>query len=83
MGADPPFEVMDGFVHRIWTSMDIDKVLMVRKGVFLVRFNNLLDKMTVVQRGFYFFDNKPFIVKSWNEGLTLDISSLQIIPIWV
>ena len=48
MGADPPFEVMDGFVHRIWKLMDIDKVLMVRKGVFLVRFNNLLDKMTVV-----------------------------------
>ena len=48
MGANPPFEVMDGFVHHIWKSMDIDKVLMFRKGVFLMRFNNLLDKMTVV-----------------------------------
>ena len=74
MGSNPPFEVMDGFVHRIWKSMDIDKVIMVRKWVFLVRFTNLLDKMTVVQRGVYFFVRKLFIVKAWNEGLALDIS---------
>ena len=64
MGSNPPFDVIDGFVHRIWKSMDIDKVIIVRKGVFLVRFTNLLDKMTVLHRGLYFFDMKPFIVKA-------------------
>jgi len=83
LGANPPFEVIDGYVHRIWKAMDINKVVMVRKGVFFVRFTNLFDKMTVVQRGVYFFDKKPFIVKAWNEGLILDTSSLQSLPIWV
>jgi len=63
--------------------MDIDKVVMVRKGVFLVRFCNLFDKMTVVQGGVYFFDKKSFIVKAWNEDLSLDTNSLQSLPIWV
>ncbi|KAJ8425192.1 hypothetical protein Cgig2_004314 [Carnegiea gigantea] len=28
MGSNPPFEVIDGFMDRIWKSMDIDKVIM-------------------------------------------------------
>jgi len=63
--------------------MDIDTVLVTRKGVHLVRFNNAHDKQVALRRGIYFFDKKPFIVKAWNEGLTLKISSLQSLPIWI
>ena len=70
-------------MHRIWATKAIDKVVMARKGVFQVRFTNLQDKRDVLQMRVYFFDKKSFIVKAWNEGLTLDISSLQSLPIWV
>ncbi|KAJ8441600.1 hypothetical protein Cgig2_023753 [Carnegiea gigantea] len=66
MGANPPVEVIEGYVHRIWASKDMDK-----------------DKMAVLQKGIYFFNRKPFIVKAWNEGLRVDIHALRSVPIWV
>jgi len=56
---------------------------LVRKGVYLVRFQNLNDQFTVVQKGAYFFDNKPFIVKPWNENMDLNTEELVSLPIRV
>lgn len=36
LGANPPFEVMKGFINRIWTKFEIKKNLLVKKGLFLV-----------------------------------------------
>ena len=41
LGANPPFKVMQGLIKRIWAPLDIDKIIYVRKGVFLVWFDNL------------------------------------------
>ncbi|KAJ8431317.1 hypothetical protein Cgig2_032307 [Carnegiea gigantea] len=82
IGANPPLEVLNGFVRRIWQACEIDKVCLVRKGVFLVRFQNLNDQFTVVQRGVYFFDNKPFIVKPWSEDMDLNTEDLVSLPVW-
>ena len=41
LGANPPFEVIQGFIKRIWGMYDIDKVLQVKNGLFLVRFTDL------------------------------------------
>jgi len=38
LGANPPLEVIKGFILRIWGSYDIDKILQVPRGLFLVRF---------------------------------------------
>ena len=43
IGANPPLEIIEGFVRRIWQTCEIDKVCFVRKGVYLVRFQNLND----------------------------------------
>ena len=55
LGANPPFEVMKGFINRIWGGLNIDKIMVVRNGVFLVRFHNLQDQMKVVKRGLYHY----------------------------
>ena len=81
--ANPPLEVIEGFIYRIWGHLCIDKVVMVRKGIFLTRFTNQEDKLTVLKRVMYFFDKKPFLVKEWNAEQTLDIASLHTLPIWV
>jgi len=47
LGANPPFEVMQGFIKRILATPDIDKITHVCKGVFLVRFGDLQDKQMV------------------------------------
>ena len=38
VGANPPPMVMEGYVRRIWRNNGIDKVAMLKKGVFIVRF---------------------------------------------
>ncbi|KAJ8429723.1 hypothetical protein Cgig2_024975 [Carnegiea gigantea] len=83
LGANPPLEVIEGFIRRIWQAFEIDKICLVRKGVFLVRFKNISDQSTVVQRGIYFFDNKPFLVKPWNEGMDVNAKTLVTLSVWV
>ncbi|KAJ8447801.1 hypothetical protein Cgig2_015164 [Carnegiea gigantea] len=83
LGANPPFAVIQGFIQRIWSHCAIDKILQVRKGVFLVRFENQEDKLMVEKRGIYFFDNKSFLLKSWNPELDLHTDSIKSLPIWI
>ena len=66
LGANPHLEVIEGFIRRMWRCFEIDKIYLVKKGVFLVRFKHLSEQSIVVQRVVYFFDNKPFLVKPWN-----------------
>ena len=81
MGANPPLEVISGFIKRIWASYEIDKILYVREGFFLVV--HLADKTVVENRGVYFFDRKPFIVKCWNPEMELQAESSKALPLWV
>ncbi|KAJ8423024.1 hypothetical protein Cgig2_028227 [Carnegiea gigantea] len=83
LGANPPLEVMEGFIQRIWKSFAINKICLVKKGVYLVRFQHIHEQTTVLQRGVYYFNKKPFLVKPWNEEMDLHTESLVSLPIWV
>ncbi|KAJ8421082.1 hypothetical protein Cgig2_010316 [Carnegiea gigantea] len=41
------------------------------------------DKLDVLKKGIFLVDRKPFSMKRWNEGLSLDVSTLKLLPIWV
>ena len=83
MGANPPLEIIKGFLNRIWANFAIDRILYVRKGVFLVRFSHLQDKIQVEKRGFYFFDSKPMLVKGWNPNMDLQTETIRSLPLWI
>ena len=83
LGANSPFEVIQGNIKRIWAAYEIDKLILVRKGVFLVRFANVEDKLVVVKRGIYYVDAKPFLVKGWNPQMNLHIENIKSLPLWV
>lgn len=51
LGSNPPLTVMDGYFRRIWGNMGIDKVALVNKGVFLVRFHTEESKIKVIEEG--------------------------------
>ncbi|KAJ8428194.1 hypothetical protein Cgig2_031471 [Carnegiea gigantea] len=51
LGANPPFFVMEGFLKCIWRAFEIDRILTVKRGMFLVLFLNLQDKQAVEKRG--------------------------------
>ena len=79
-GINPPFEIVKAYVKQIWAHFEIDQIIQVRKGLFLVWFVHLQDKLTVERRGFFFFGNKPFVIKGWNADLDLDIDNMTFLP---
>ena len=83
LGSNPPFEIVKMFIKKFWAQYEIDQIMQVRKGLFLVRFVHLTDKIIVEKRGFYFFGNKPFVVKGWNADLELNIDHMKTLPLWV
>ena len=74
---------MKGFLKRIWANLEIDRILYVRKGVFLVRFAHIQDKIQAERRGFYFFDSKPMLVKGWNPNMDLQAETIRSLPLWI
>ncbi|KAJ8419425.1 hypothetical protein Cgig2_033896 [Carnegiea gigantea] len=68
-GANPPIEVIKGYLRQIWKSLDIDKICLVRKGVSA--------------KGVFFFDNKPLLVKPWNPEMDISTEAITSLPIWV
>ncbi|KAJ8436063.1 hypothetical protein Cgig2_000359 [Carnegiea gigantea] len=83
LGANPPYDVLARYVNRIWKDYAIDKILLIKRGLYLVRFTSLQDAMTVAQRGIYHFDHKPFIVKAWNPELEINVDPIASLPMWI
>ena len=61
--------------------MLIDKIVMLKNGVVLVRFDSKETRDRVLQQGCYQFDKKPFIVKPWHKDFQK--KRIEALPIWV
>ncbi|XP_074320079.1 uncharacterized protein LOC141656886 [Silene latifolia] len=83
LGANPPVEVVDGFIRRIWAHLPIDKVFFLPNVVFLVRFTSSQAKDRVLQQGHFLFDNKPLIVWPWSADVELVKADVKEVPVWV
>lgn len=53
---------MEGFIRRVWGKLGIDKVVIVVKGIFLVRFMSFEFRSKVLDEGILMFDKKLIIV---------------------
>ncbi|KAL2931019.1 hypothetical protein RDABS01_036429 [Bienertia sinuspersici] len=83
LGANPPYSVMNGFCHRIWGKKGLDKVPMVGRGLFLIRFNTVEQCNKVLTGEPQFFDYKLLIMKQWDPGMDLHKENVKTIPIWI
>ncbi|XP_062112517.1 uncharacterized protein LOC133823685 [Humulus lupulus] len=81
-GANPPLNVLDGFVRRMWKD-DVVKVGMLSHGIFIIRFQNLEQRDKVLNGGFIFFDKKPFIMKPWNSIEDFTKENVDTVPTWI
>lgn len=82
MSANPTIHVINGFV-RIWKDLEINKVGMVNRGVFLVWFLRMEPQGKACDINRILFDKKPFIVKPWTSSMSYEKSSITKILIWV
>ncbi|XP_074265837.1 uncharacterized protein LOC141588288 [Silene latifolia] len=83
LGANPPWEIVEGFIRRIWTKFNIDKISFMPNGIFLVRFKTMEMKEKVLASGHYLFDNKPMIVKAWEKDLEMKKDDVKSVPAWI
>ncbi|KAL2934330.1 hypothetical protein RDABS01_017449 [Bienertia sinuspersici] len=83
IGANPPGNVMEGFLRRIWKNFDIDKVVTIKKGMFLIRFGCIEERDRVLSMECPFFDSKPMILKPWTEDMDLTKEDVKTVPIWI
>lgn len=45
LGAHPPFKVLKGFLQRLWAKHGINKIVMLKNGIILVRFDSEVGKI--------------------------------------
>ncbi|XP_074265580.1 uncharacterized protein LOC141588019 [Silene latifolia] len=83
LGANPPWEILNGFLRRIWSKHNIDKVSFMPNGIVLVRFKECKDKEEVLNAGYFMFDNKPLIVRAWDVEVELSKENIKNVPAWI
>lgn len=70
MGFNPPYPVRAGFLCRIWWHCKIDKILLMKKRVFLVQFQDKESQECVLKGLSIQFHDKAMVVVPWKSQLT-------------
>ncbi|XP_074288392.1 uncharacterized protein LOC141613555 [Silene latifolia] len=83
LGANPPSNVISGFVKRVRQTQGLDKVSFMPNGIFLARFKTKAQQQEVLSNGHFLFDNKPVIVKEWTPETVLIKHDVKKVPIWM
>lgn len=58
LGTNPPLNVIEVYFKRIWGKLGIDKIALIRKGTFIVRFTSYDSCFKVKKKG------STFLIKS-------------------
>lgn len=69
LGINLLFLIMEGYFKRIWGKWGIDKVVSLKRGIFIVRFYIMENRNKVLEDEFFMFDKKNFL--SYNHGALL------------
>ncbi|KAL2922358.1 polyprotein [Bienertia sinuspersici] len=83
LGANPPFNVINGFFNQIWKNMGIEKVVVIGKGIFIVIFKTI-DQLNLVLNGVpQFFDFKLLIKKAWDSDILILKEDVRTVLVWI
>ncbi|XP_074266687.1 uncharacterized protein LOC141589967 [Silene latifolia] len=83
IGANPPWNVISGYLKRVWTGVNLDKLSFLPNGIFIARFKSVKDQQQVLKEGHLMFDNKPVIIREWTPSAELVKQEITSLPIWV
>ncbi|XP_074299262.1 uncharacterized protein LOC141630325 [Silene latifolia] len=83
LGANPPWDIVEGYIRRLWINPKVDKLSFLPNGVFMVRFLSKAAKDVVLRQGHFLLDNKPLIVKPWTPDVELVKHEVKSVPVWV
>ncbi|XP_062109857.1 uncharacterized protein LOC133821725 [Humulus lupulus] len=83
LGANPPIQVMEGFFRRVWKNLGVDKVGLLKHGLYIVRFTSMESRDNVLARGYQFFDKKPLMIKAWDLNVCFLKEDIRFVPVWL
>ncbi|XP_074288536.1 uncharacterized protein LOC141613691 [Silene latifolia] len=83
LGANPPWDVIEDYVFKVWDQFGVDRVSFMDNGVFLVRLKRPEQRDALLNSGYYLFENKPVVVKPWNSEADLVKGDMDIVPVWI
>lgn len=83
LGENPPVQVMEGFIRRVWGKLGIDKIALVTRGIFIVRFNSFENISKVLAHGLPMFNKKLIIVQPWSANVDMKKIDTSKVPVWV
>ena len=82
LGANPLNIMLFGFIKRVWQANGIESIAVRNQGPCIVRFKTKEQQQVVLNNGHLMFDNKPVIVKEWNDEIKLVKYDVETVPIW-
>ncbi|XP_074277271.1 uncharacterized protein LOC141600913 [Silene latifolia] len=83
VGGNPPWQILEGFLKRIWSKYSIDKISFLPNEVFLARFQTAEMQQAVLGSGYFLFDNKPLIIRAWQPDIDLEKEEIKCVPAWI
>ncbi|KAL2943652.1 D-ribose pyranase, partial [Bienertia sinuspersici] len=83
IGANPPVAVMKGFIKRVWGKYEVDKVIGVKKSLYLIRFKSMDYCKVVLNDEKIFFDSKPIMLKAWTHNADVTQEDFMTMPICI
>ncbi|XP_074278384.1 uncharacterized protein LOC141601975 [Silene latifolia] len=83
MGANPPWDVLDNFLRRIWAAYEISQISFLPNGLFVVGFAKAEHHKLVLENVMFIFDGKPLIIKPWDPPVKISKISVKKVPIWI
>lgn len=81
VGANPPVHLIEGFIRRIWKDQGLDKVVVAKKGIYMVQFRSTKKRDAILASNAHFFASKPMIMKPWTAYVDICKENIKIIPI--
>ncbi|XP_019234070.1 PREDICTED: uncharacterized protein LOC109214587 [Nicotiana attenuata] len=84
-----PPEVRDGIKIVKLNQQEMEQqfttptVLLHDDGHFIFRFDSIEDKLQIMEKGPYTFNNRPMILKNWEPEFDMDKEPMRVMPMWV
>lgn len=83
VGASPSIGAINRFIATNWNFASKPTIYYHNDGYFVVRFNSIKGKETVLCSGPYTMNRKPIIIHEWNADFKFGEEVLRMIPLWV
>ncbi|XP_056689965.1 uncharacterized protein [Spinacia oleracea] len=83
VGDTPTIASIKRYITANWTHVGTPNVFLHDDGYFIIQFDSVDDRNTIMSGGPYTFFNKPMIIKPWSSEFNFYEEVLRVIPLWV